>query len=121
MITAILRIQVGDVRKSEVNRLLRSLIEPTRVAAGCISCRLYHEADNPDAITWIEEWRTEADLKRHLRSPQYRKILVALDMADAEPEIRFDTVVETQGMRLIEQARGVDTSDRPGKQSRQRD
>ena len=61
------------------------------------------------SVTWMEEWRTENDLKRHLRSPQYRKILIALDMADAEPEVRFDTVVETAGMQLIAEARGVAT------------
>ncbi len=106
MITATLRIDVGEERRGEVNRLLRSLIEPTRVETGCMSCRLYHERDDPNTVTWIEEWQSEDDLKRHLRSPQYKKILAALDMANVEPEIRFDTVVETAGMRLIEEARG---------------
>ena len=107
MITAILRINIGKDKRAEVNRLLRSLIEPTRVEPGCISCRLYHEADNPNAVTWVEEWRTESDLKRHLSLRRYRKILAALDLSDAQPEIRFDTVVETKGMQLIEEARGV--------------
>jgi len=111
MITATLRIDVGEERRGEVNRLLRSLIEPTRVETGCISCRLYHEEDDPNIMTWVEEWQSEADVKRHLRSPQYRKILAALDMADAEPQIRFDTVVETAGMRLIEEARGLNGAD----------
>jgi quinol monooxygenase YgiN len=107
MISATLRIHCGHDRLSEVNRLLRSLIEPTRVEAGCISCRLYHEEGEPTVITWVEEWQTEEDLKRHLKSPRYKKILVALDMAEAEPEIRFNTVVESKGMQLIEEARGV--------------
>ena len=106
MITATLRIDAGDERRSEVHRLLRSMLEPTRVETGCISCRLYHEENDPNTVTWIEEWRTDADLRRHLRSPQYKKILAALDMANVKPEIRFDTVVETTGMRLIEEARG---------------
>ena len=105
MITATLRIDVSEKRRGEVNRLLRSLIEPTRVETGCISCRLYHEEDDPNIVTWIEEWQEEADLKRHLRSHQYRKILAALDLADARPEVRFDTVLETTGMQLIEEAR----------------
>ena len=111
MITAMLRIDVGDDKRAEVNRLLRSLIGPTRVETGCISCRLYSEADNPNIVTWMEEWRSEDDLRRHLQSPQYRKILAALDMSDVQPEIRFDTVVETAGMRLIAEARGVKESD----------
>jgi quinol monooxygenase YgiN len=111
LITATLRIDVTEIKRNEVVRLLRSLIEPTRVETGCISCRLYGEVDNPNAVTWVEEWRAEEDLERHLRSPQYRKILMALDMADAEPEVRFDTVVETTGMQLIARARGVESLD----------
>ena len=111
MITATLRIVVGQDKKAEVNRLLRSLVGPTRVEAGCISCRLYHEADDPNIVTWIEEWRAEDDLKRHLRSPRYKKILAALDMSDVQPEVRFDTVIETAGLQLIAEARGVNTSD----------
>ena len=109
LITATLRIDAAKAKQKEITRLLRSLIGPTRVETGCISCRLYGELDNPSSVTWMEEWRTENDLKRHLRSPQYRKILIALDMADAEPEVRFDTVVETAGMQLIAEARGVAT------------
>lgn len=50
------------------------------------------------------------DLKCHLRSKQYLKILAALDMSDVRPDIRFDTVMQANGMRLIEEARGVETS-----------
>ena len=109
MISARLRIEVGVEKRAEVNRLLRSMIGPTSVEKGCITCRLYHETDYPNIVTWIEEWQAEEDLKRHLRSPRYRKILTALDMSDAQPEIRFDTVVETSGMQLIAEARGVKT------------
>jgi quinol monooxygenase YgiN len=73
---------------------------------GCISCRLYHEEAQPAVVTWVEEWQSEADLRRHLKSPRYKKILAALDMADARPEVRFNTVVETKGMQLIEEALG---------------
>ncbi len=107
MISAILRIHCRQDRISDVNKLLRSLIEPTRVEAGCISCRLYHEAGRPNAITWVEEWETEEDLRRHLRSEIYRKILATLDMAEEEPEIYFNTVAETKGMQLIEEALGA--------------
>lgn len=107
MINAILRIPVSKDNQRKVIQLLRSLIEPTRVERGCISCRLYREIDEDDALTWLEEWDTPEDLRRHLRSPMYKRILTALDMSDAQPEVRFDTVAETRGMQLIEEARGV--------------
>ena len=106
MITALFRIPVSDENRAGITRLLRSLIEPIQSETGCISCRLYREPKNPDVLTWVEEWRTRDDLDRHLRSQRFTRILAALDMADAEPEVRFDTVVETVGMQLVEAARG---------------
>ncbi len=111
MITATQHIDVIEDKQNDIIRLVRSLIEPTRVETGCVSCHLYGEVDKPNTVTWVEEWRAENDLKRHLGSPQYRKILMALDMADAEPEVRFDTVVKTADMQLIAEARGVETRD----------
>ena len=109
MITATLRIRVSKGKKGEVVRLLRSLIGPTRVETGCMSCRLYQDVNDQYAVTWVEQWSSQDDLERHLRTPQYKSILAALDMSDVQPEIRFDTVVETKGMQLIEEARGVNT------------
>ena len=106
MINALLRIPVSDQNKDEVIRLLRSLIGPTRAETGCISCRLYKQLNEPGPLAWVEEWETRDDLDRHLRSKRFTKILAALDMADAEPQVRFDTVVETGGMQLIEEVRG---------------
>ena len=107
LITSTIRITVSDSLNSEIVRLLRSLIEPTRVETGCISCGLYKDLHDPDILIWVEDWDTQDDLERHLRSPQYKKVLAALDMSDAQPELRFDTVVETRGMQLIAEARGV--------------
>ena len=61
------------------------------------------------AITWMEQWRSQDDVNRHVRTPQYKRVLATLDMSDAKPEIRFDTVVETKGMKLIEEVLGVST------------
>ncbi len=109
MITATLRIRVSKGKKEEVIRLLRSLISSTRVETGCMSCHLYQDVNDQNAITWMEQWSSQDDLNRHLRTLQYKRVLAALDMSDGQPEIRFDTVVETKGMQLIEEARGVNT------------
>ncbi len=107
MITATLRISVSKGKKGEVVRLLRSLIGPTRVETGCMNCHLYQDVNDQDVITWMEQWNSQDDLNCHLRTPQYKRILAALDMSYVQPEIRFDTVVETKGMQLIQEARGV--------------
>ncbi len=77
------------------------MIEPTRAKQGCIACHLYQDSSDPNSLTWAEEWETRKDLQRHIQSPGYRKILAALEMCSSQPEIRFDTVIESDGMRLI--------------------
>ena len=109
MISSTIRITASENSDGEILRVLRSLIEPTRVETGCISCGLYQDLHDPSVIVWSEEWKTQDDLERHLRSRQYKKILAAFDMSNSQPEMRFDTVVETKGMQLIADARGVES------------
>ena len=109
MITSTIRITTSENRGSELIGLLRSLIEPTRVETGCISCGLYKDLHDPNSIIWVEEWNTQDDLERHLRSRQYKKILAAFDMSCSQPDMRFNTVIETKGMQLIAEARGMET------------
>ncbi len=57
----------------------------------------------------MQEWRTRNDLERHLRTPQYRKILEVIDMSADQPVVRFNAVVETKGLKLVAKVRGVKT------------
>ena len=109
MITSTIRITASENPNGEIIRVLRSLIEPTRVESGCISCGLYKDLHDPGIIIWVEEWNTQDNLERHLRSPQYKQILAAFDMSDSQPDMRFNTVVKTKGMRLVAEARGIET------------
>ena len=55
----------------------------------------------------IEEvWKTQEDLDRHLRSEDYRHLLLVTEMALEPPEIQFKTVSHSAGLEIIERARG---------------
>ncbi len=60
-----------------------------------------------------EIWRTEEDLNRHIRSDEYLNLLLVVDMALKQPEIRFDIISRSMGMEAIEKARSV-TAGRKG-------
>ena len=109
MINAIIRVQATEQTRMQILRALRALIEPIRVEKGCASCALYGDLQDANTIVLVQRWSTRNDLERHVRTPQYRKILEVLEMSSEEPEIRFDTVVETSGLQLIAGARGVET------------
>ena len=107
VITSTIRITASEKSNGEIVDVLRSLIEPTRVETGCVGCGLYRDLHDSNIIFWLEEWNTQADLERHIRSPQYKKILAAFDMSSSQPVMQFNTVVETKGMQLVEEALGA--------------
>jgi quinol monooxygenase YgiN len=90
----------------DVRRELTALIAPTRTQPGCLRCELLLDATNPSAVELVEEWQSRADLDRHLRSDDCRRLLAAVDLAAAPPYFRIDTVAGREGIEAIAAARG---------------
>jgi quinol monooxygenase YgiN len=112
MIVFMMRVTAPPEKRQDMLQALRSLLGPMGVQPGCLRCRLYQDADDEDVLTWIEEWESREQLDRHVRSNEYRTLLSVMDLSVVQPEVRFDTVVKTAGMELIE-----DTMKRGGKPS----
>jgi quinol monooxygenase YgiN len=105
MIHATIRMTMPDQKIREAVEILRSVAERTRVQPGCISCRIYHDFQEEHVIMMEELWRTQEDLDRHLRSAEYRNVLLVVEMAHKEPEIRFSAFSHSTGVETIEKAR----------------
>jgi quinol monooxygenase YgiN len=105
MVRSTIRILIPLEKQSEALEILGSIIEQTQFEPGCISCRLYRGVDEEGAILIEELWMSDADVKRHLRSDKYHKILLVVEMAAEPPEIRFDTISHSSGVETIELAR----------------
>ena len=105
MIQATLRLDCAPKKTDEALQILRSIIERTKAEAGCISCSVYLDTENEHRIVYQEKWRSDEDLQCHLRSDDYRKVLLVMEMAITQPEIRFDTITGSSGVETIEEAR----------------
>lgn len=99
------RLSADAGRAGEVVEVLRSIVGPTLAQPGCRACDVWLKADDPESILLLEEWETVADLVRHLRSVLYRRVLSAMEMASAEPEISFVEAAEVHGIEWIAWAR----------------
>jgi quinol monooxygenase YgiN len=64
---------------------------------------LYQDIEDPNALTLVEEWESRTDLDKHIRSSEYKKVLAAMDLSDQPPEIKFNDILKTDGMELIEE------------------
>ena len=106
MIHSIVRITLPAERLSEVTGILGPMAERTREERGCLACHLYRDALEEAVLTLEDTWASEADLDRHLRSDEYRQLLLVVELAQFPPEIRFDRVSHSTGINTIQQARG---------------
>lgn len=85
--------------------ILASVAERTRVRAGCLGIRIYKDTQDVHVIMVEELWKDRENLERHLRSDEYRRVLLVVEMALEKPEIRFDEVAQSSGLETIERAR----------------
>ncbi len=106
MVLTTIRMEVLPKRYDEAMRILRSTAEWSRIKPGCLSSRIYEDAQEDNVLMFQEIWRSEKDLEYHLRSKAYQKVLLVLEMALKQPEIRFDTISISTGIETIEKARG---------------
>jgi len=105
MIQATIRMTIPPQKRGEALKILGSVAELCRDNPGCLSCNIYQDLKGKNVLMFEEFWRTEEDLDLHLRSDEYRNLLLVLEMALKQPEIRFDTISSSMGIEAIEKAR----------------
>jgi quinol monooxygenase YgiN len=105
MILANIRMRIPPQKRGEVLGILRSTVEMNQVLPGCLSCRIYEDLQEDNVIMLEELWRTEEELEQHLRSNEYRRVLLIMEMALQHPEVRFNRISSSSGFETIEEAR----------------
>lgn len=95
----------------ELQRELEALVGPVRAQPGCRHCAVMRDADEPGAVTLVEEWETRADLDRHFRSEECRRLLALVELGDGPPEVQIDSVAVREGLEAIAAARGYAVND----------
>jgi quinol monooxygenase YgiN len=89
------------VRPSEVRSIaavLQGLMAATRVESGCLSCSLATDLGAHAVIHYREEWASEWDLQRQLRSDRFPVLVELLERGDAAPAVEFDLAGVRRGL-----------------------
>jgi quinol monooxygenase YgiN len=105
LIQSIIKMEIPPNKSGEALKILNSVVEQCMAEPGCLSCNIYDDVQEKNVLMLREVWRSEEDLDRHLRSDEYRNLLLVLEMAIKEPEISFDTISSSTGIETIERAR----------------
>jgi quinol monooxygenase YgiN len=105
MILATIRMKIPPQKRGEALKILKSIVEGNRILPGCLRCRIYEDVEEDDVIMYEEMWKSEEELENHLRSDEYRKVLLVMEMALYHPEVGFNTLSSSTGIETIEKAR----------------
>ena len=106
VIQSTIRMTLPANRLQEAMGILGPMAEQTRMERGCLGCHLHRDALEENVLMLEASWASETDLERHLRSPDYRTLLLIMELATRPPEVRFDTVSTSTGLETIQKARG---------------
>jgi quinol monooxygenase YgiN len=94
-------------KRFEALKIPRSVTELFRDDPACLSCHIYGDLQDKKGLVLEEVWKAEEDLDLHIRSDEYPNLLLllVLEMALKQPEIRFDTISSSTGIETIKKAR----------------
>ena len=81
---------------------LRFLSVSARLESGCLGCSAWMDSDS--TVRYAEEWATEADIRRRVRSESFTSLLAVVESAQ-EPQVQFDFVTATRGLDFVAEVR----------------
>ena len=86
---------------------LQGLMISTRAETGCLGCSLSTEVRNRVLIHYTEEWNSEGDLIRRLRSDRFAALAELMEHSSEYPTMEFNIQGATRGMDYAEEIRGT--------------
>jgi quinol monooxygenase YgiN len=84
-ITVIARLKAKPGAEARLEELVKNLIEPTRAESGCLVYDLHRDVEDPAVYYFYENWRSEADLDEHFRTPHMMRATEIAPEILAEP------------------------------------
>ena len=83
----------------------RPLVIVTRYESGCLACSAWTDPDG--TLHYVEEWATDVEMRRRLRSSHFASVLAILESAPEPPRVQFQFVAVTRGLDYVAEIRAV--------------
>jgi quinol monooxygenase YgiN len=84
---------------------LRQLMAQARAVEGCVNCHVSGDLHDSDTLYYVEEWMSESELRRDIRSERFGRLLEGLELAARPPRVQVQVILESHGLDYIEAAR----------------
>jgi len=87
----------------DVIEAFRFLMIGIRLEPGCAGCTVW--VDGESEVHYVEEWESELDMRRRVRSQRFTSLLGLIESAHEPPRVQFDFVSSTRGLDYVTQVR----------------
>jgi len=98
-------VPLGQTRP--ITMALHSLAADVRTMRGCIGCSVLTDIANRGTVRYVEDWRTEDDLRGRIRSDPFVQVIALIENASQPPQVQFDLRRSTRGLDFLEEVRQV--------------
>lgn len=86
-------------------QLLLSAVGCTESKSECEECLVARDAVDAGRIRYSEAWNTESAFKRHVKSDEFRRVLVAMELSLEEPRVLLGNLCVQNGMAYLQKLR----------------
>jgi quinol monooxygenase YgiN len=98
-------VPLGETRP--ITMALHSLAGETRTLRGCVGCSVTTDIGTAGSVRYVEEWKTEEDLRRRLKADTFSHLVTLIEHASQRPRIEFTLAHGTRGLDFVEEVRGT--------------
>ena len=104
--TILIEMYFPPSQREDALRVLRSVTGITMAKSGCRASSVGQDSDDKELFRYREEWDSESAFLRHVRSEEFQRVLVAMDMCREEPRVLVGDLSGDSGMGCLRKLRG---------------
>jgi quinol monooxygenase YgiN len=101
MILVSIRMKVFSEKRKELSQTVALLIGSIRAETGCKRCDFCQSMEDENELCLLEEWDTQENLKKHLKSGCFKVLRGAMNLLKEPYEMMFHTVFHPAGMEEV--------------------
>ena len=92
LVIVFIRIEARPEKRKELSQTLQSIVQRVGMERGCLHADLYQDTEKENEFLVVEEWATQKDSDKHLRSDIFTVLLGAGSLLSRPAGIVIHTI-----------------------------
>jgi quinol monooxygenase YgiN len=107
MVVVVGRVRTDADKRDELIRIGAAVAGASREEAGCVSYRLYEDAEVANEFVFVEEWESMDALEAHFRTPHIAEFMGSIFTAIiGQPDVKFHDIARSLDLSDVSAPRG---------------